>query len=118
MTAQIGGLSTAVIAVIAVSGVAVLLAVIIISAWCCDLPAKRRRRQAMKNGGRTSPDMDEVDVEKNAPIVSVTEVDSQASQISKSGQDTRAPSPVCQCEHPNPSSPEVEMQPPRISPHP
>lgn len=117
MTARIGGLSTAVIAVIAVGGVAVLLAAITISAWCCDLPAKRRRRKAIKNGGRISPDMDEVDVEKNEPTVSVTAIDSQVNQISKNGQDTRAPSPVCRCEHPSlPPSPQITIQPPRIGP--
>jgi len=115
MTAHIGGLSTAVIAVIAVGGVAVLLAAITISAWCCDLPAKRRRRKAIKNGGKISPDMDEVDVEKNEPAVSVTAVDSQVNRNSKSGQDTRAPSPVCRCEHPSlPPSPQITIQPPRI----
>jgi hypothetical protein len=90
MTAHMGGLSTAVVAVIVVSGVALLLAAIIITAWCCDLPAKRRRRKAVKTGGRTSPDVDEVDVEKNAPIVSMTAVDSKASQISRSGEGSPA----------------------------
>jgi hypothetical protein len=104
MTASVGNLSTAVIAVIAVGGVAVLLAAITITAWCCALPARLRRRKA---------GLDEVDVEKNTPTVSVTVVDSQAaSQISKSGQATRAPSPECQCEHPSPASPRVTIQPP------
>jgi hypothetical protein len=117
MTASIGGLSTAVLAVIAVGGVAAFLALITITAFCFDLPARRRRRKAAKEGGRKSPDMNEIDVEKNEPTVSVTEVDSQTSQSSKSTQDTRAPSPVCRCEHPNPVSPRVAMQPPRLPPH-
>jgi hypothetical protein len=113
MTASVGNLSTAVIAVIAVGGVAVLLAAITITAWCCALPARLRRRKAGLDGGNTGPDMDEVDVEKNAPTVSVTVVDSQAaSQINKSGQATRAPSSECQCEHPSPASPRIIIQPP------
>lgn len=111
MTASVGKLSAAVIAVIAVGGVAVLLAAITITAWCCALPARLRKRKAGIER-RVSPDMDEVDVEKTAASVSVTAVDSQASQMSKSGQDTRAPSPVCQCEHPNPASIRVTTQPP------
>jgi hypothetical protein len=116
MTASVGGVSTSVIAVIAVSGIGGLLALITITAWLCDLPARLRRRKAAKEGGRQSPGMDEVeaDVEKNEPTVSVTEVNSQIGQTS---QVIRALSPVCQCEHPS-IPPRTATQSPRLPSHP
>lgn len=115
MTTSIGPLSSSVVAVIAVGGVAVLLALITITAYCCALPARLRRRKAAKETGRKSPMIEDLDVEKNEPAVSVTAVDSQASQISKSTYGTRAPSPVCNCEHPNPLPPHAHSQ--RLFPH-
>jgi len=113
MTASAGGLSTAIIAVIAAGGIFGLLALITITAFLCDLPNRIRRRKAAKEGGRKSPIMDEVDVEKAEPAVSVTEVNSQISQVTKSSKITRAPSPECQCAHPNPL-PRITTQPPRM----
>ncbi|KAF1921114.1 hypothetical protein BDU57DRAFT_37681 [Ampelomyces quisqualis] len=105
--ASIGPLSSSVVAIIAVGGVAVLLALITITAFCCNLPARLRRKKAAKETGRESPMMEDLDVEKNEPTVSVTAVDSQASPISKGSQGTRAPSPVCTCECPKPLSPHL-----------
>jgi hypothetical protein len=115
MTASIGPLSSSVVAVIAVGGVAVLLALVTITAYCADLPARFRRRKAAKETGRRSPIMEDLDVEKNEPAVSVTAFDSQASQISKGIHDTRAPSPECTCEYPNPLPPHTH--PPRLPSH-
>jgi hypothetical protein len=114
MTASIGALSTPIIAAIIVGGIAALLILITVTAYFCDLPANLRRKKAAKESGRKSPIMDEVDVEKGEPVVTVTEVNSQTS---KSSKDTRAPSPVCQCEHPHPASPSITIQPPRLPPH-
>ncbi|KAF2028050.1 hypothetical protein EK21DRAFT_114253 [Setomelanomma holmii] len=103
MTASIGGLSTAIIAVIAAGGIFGLLALITITSFLCNIPKRLREKKAAKEGGgRKSTDMNEVDVEKGAPAVSVTEVGSQVSHISKSTQSTRPPSPECRCEHPMP----------------
>ncbi|KAF2828422.1 hypothetical protein CC86DRAFT_288757 [Ophiobolus disseminans] len=113
MTASVGGISTPIIAVIAVGGVFVLLALITITAFICDLPSRMRRRKAAKNGGKQSNTSEEVDAEKGEPTISVTEVDSQTSQITKSSQITRAPSPECQCAHPMPV-PRVPAQSPRV----
>lgn len=101
MTASAGGLSTAIIAVIVAGGIFGLLALITITAFICDLPKRMQRRKAAKEG-KTAPVIDEVDAEKAAPTVSVTEVGSQRSQFTTSNQTTRAPSPECQCAHPNP----------------
>lgn len=100
MTTTIGGLSTSVIAVVAVGGIGALLILITVAGFCCELPARLRRRKASKEG-RISPHMNETDVEKNESTVSVTEVNDQGSQISKTTQQTRASSPLCTCEHPN-----------------
>ncbi|KAH7077760.1 hypothetical protein BKA63DRAFT_564330 [Paraphoma chrysanthemicola] len=102
MTASVNGLSTAIIAVICVGGIFGLLALITITSFFCNLPKRLRKRKEAKEGGRKSPLMDEVDVEKGTPEVSVTEVDSQVSRNTKSSQATRAPSPECRCEHPAP----------------
>jgi hypothetical protein len=105
MTTSIGGMSTSVLAVISVAGVGALLALITITAWLYDLPARRRRKQAAKDRetGRWSASMNEaeVDVEKNEPAVSVTETHSLNSQPSKSTLAPRAQSPLCQCECPS-----------------
>ncbi|KAH7400925.1 hypothetical protein DE146DRAFT_631973 [Phaeosphaeria sp. MPI-PUGE-AT-0046c] len=99
MTTTVGGLSTSVIAVIAVSGIGALLILITVAGFCCDLPARLRRRKNAKEGGRASPLMDEVDLEKRESTISVRDV---SSQHSKSTQQAWAPLPLCACEHPNP----------------
>ncbi|OAL00659.1 hypothetical protein IQ06DRAFT_348009 [Phaeosphaeriaceae sp. SRC1lsM3a] len=113
MTTSIGGLSTSVIAVIAVGAVGALLILITVVGFCCDLPARLRRRRAAQ-GGRTSPEMNEVDMEKNEPSISVTDVNSQGSQYSKSTRSTRAPSLLCTCEHPNPITNQTAVHSPQI----
>lgn len=100
MTTTIGALSTSVIAVIAVGGIGFLLVLVVVIGYCRDLPARFRRRKALKEG-QISSHMDDIDVEKNKHGVSVKEVDDHNSQTSKSTQQTRAPSPLCTCEHPN-----------------
>jgi hypothetical protein len=113
MTGTIGGLSTPIIAVIAVLGIGGILVLITVTAYFIDLPGRIRRKNAAKEDGRKSPIMDEPDVEKGDPIVEVMEVNSQSSY---SSQNTRAPSPVCQCEHPHPASPRLAMT-PRLPSH-
>jgi hypothetical protein len=112
MTGKIGGLSTPIIAMIAVLGIAGLLILTTVLAFLVDLPGRIRRNKAAKQDGRKSI-MDEADVEKAEPVVTVTEMNSQSSY---SSQDTRAPSPVCQCEHPHPVSPRLAMA-PRLPSH-
>lgn len=113
MTTTIGGLSTSVIAAIAVGGVGLLLILIVVIGFCCDLPARLRRRKAAKEGQTRAP-LNDFDVEKNEPSVSVTTLNDQSSQISKSTQHTRAPSPLCTCEHPNIVTYETAAQVPRM----
>jgi hypothetical protein len=113
MTTTIGGLSTSVIAVIAVGGIGLLLILIVFIGFCCDLPARLRRRKAAKER-RTRPQLNDVDVEKNQTTVSIIDLNDQSSQISKSTQYTRAPSPLCTCEHPNIVINETAVQVPRM----
>jgi|TARA_R110002003_G_scaffold127_12_gene12011 hypothetical protein len=115
MTASVGGLSTAIIAAICAGGIFGLLALITITSFCFDIPNRLRKRKAAKEGGGKSSLMEEDDMEKGVPAVSVTEVDSQVSHITKSSQTTRAPSPECRCEHPSPM-PRVpaQMHSPRV----
>ena len=100
MTTTIGGLSTSVIAVIAVGGVGLLLVLVVIIGYCRDLPARFRRRKATKEE-QISSHMNDIDVEKNESSISVKETYDQNSQTSRSTEHTQAPSPLCTCEHPN-----------------
>jgi hypothetical protein len=84
MTGKIGGLSTPIIAMIAVLGIAGLLILTTVLAFLVDLPGRIRRNKAAKQDGRKSI-MDEADVEKAEPVVTVTEMNSQSSY---SSQDT------------------------------
>lgn len=108
MTASIGKLSTPIIAAIVVGGIFVVLALITITAYLCDLPARMRKAKALKASGQKPSIMsDDADMEKGEVTVSVTEVNSQMSQISKSSQSTlgtrtTSPEVMCQCEHPQP----------------
>jgi hypothetical protein len=97
---------------IAVLGVAGLLILTTILAFLFDLPRRIRRNKADKKDGQKSI-MEEADAEKAEPVVTVTDMNSQSSY---SSQDTRAPSPVCQCEHPHPASPRLAMA-PRLPSH-
>ncbi|KAH8732328.1 hypothetical protein GQ44DRAFT_602193 [Phaeosphaeriaceae sp. PMI808] len=101
MTGKIGPLAAPIVALIVAGGIFVCLVLITLTAWLCDLPNRIRRRKAAKKNGNPRTILDDAEVEKGEPDVSVTEVDSQVSQVSKSSQNTRAPSPECQCQHPN-----------------
>lgn len=108
MTAKVGGLSASIIALIAVGGVAGLLAILVLTAVIFDIPKRLRRKQ-----NKTLMDEDEkdVDVEEKGPIT-VTEAEvlsTKASTNFSSIRPARPASPECQCEHPT-----VSPQPPRI----
>lgn len=112
MTKTLGGLSLSVIAVIAVGGVAVLLAIMIGLAVLFDLPKRMKRKQddgIMEPSSKKSLEISEV--EKGSVDASITEVSlkTNSSTNYSSMYPTRPASPECSCEHPV-----VSHNPPRL----
>ncbi|KAG9192298.1 hypothetical protein G6011_11032 [Alternaria panax] len=108
---KIGGLSTSIIAVIAVGGVAGLLALIVITAVIMDIPKRLRQKEntgimAAEEMEKKSMDIDKKpmgidEMEKGTLKVSITETSMRSPSQYSSTQVDRSPSPECQCAYPS-----------------
>ncbi|KAB2105804.1 hypothetical protein AG0111_0g5641 [Alternaria gaisen] len=108
---KLGGLSTSIVAVIAVGGVAGLLALIVVAAIIMDIPKRMKKK---KNTGimvaeemeKKSMDIEEKSLRinemgKGAPKVSTTRTSMRSPSQYSSTQVDRSTSPECQCAHPS-----------------
>jgi hypothetical protein len=101
---KIGGLSSSIVAVIAVGGVAGLLALLVIGAYLADIP--KRMRQKKNTGIMAAEEMEKKsldinEMEKGALKVSTTERSMRSPSQYSSTQFDRPASPECKCAHPS-----------------
>jgi len=101
---KLGGLSTSVVAIIAVGGVAGLLALIVVTSLILDIPKRMKQK---KNTGLMAPEEMEKksveidDAEKGAIKQTTREISVQSPSLYSSTYIARPASPECQCAHPS-----------------
>ena len=109
----VGGLSTSVVAAIAVAGCFGLIALVVVVAVLMDLP-KRKQRKAhtgiMSHEESEKKSLEINEVGKGNMKVSIMElsIETQSSRY-QSTQANRPASPECQCEYPS-----ISIHPPRV----
>jgi hypothetical protein len=101
---RIGGLSTSVIAGIAVGGVAGLIGLVVIIAMLLDLPKRMKEKKnkhimAAEEMEKKSIDID--DLEKGAVKQSTNKISTGSQSPTTSTHVDRPASPECQCAHPS-----------------
>jgi hypothetical protein len=100
----IGGLSTSVVAIIAVGGVAGLLALIVVTALILDIP--KRMKQKKNTGLMAAEEMEKKsmeieDTEKAPTKQSSRAISVRSPSLYSSMHIVRPASPECQCAHPS-----------------